>query len=96
MPEHNDNDDQFLTRTEAARLMRLHPRTLGNLAAKRPRQGPPFMKTSALAGRALYRRSAVIAFMEQNAAVRTLAPTPTDKPASRRRATASRPKAAHA
>jgi hypothetical protein len=86
MPEHNDNDDQFLTRTEAARLMRLHPRTLGNLAAKR--QGPPYMKTSALAGRALYRRSAVIAFMEQNAAVRTLAPTPTDTKPRRRKATA--------
>ena len=86
MAEHNDNDDQFLTRTEAARLMRLNPRTLGNLAAKR--QGPPYMKTSALAGRALYRRSAVIQFMEQNAAVRTLAPTPTDTKPRRRKATA--------
>lgn len=57
-------DDVFLTRTEAAALMRLNPRTLGNLAAKR--QGPPYMKTSVLAGRALYRRSDVIAFLESN------------------------------
>jgi hypothetical protein len=56
------NNDPFLTRTEAAALMRLNPRTLDNLAAKK--KGPPYMRTSMLCGRALYRRSAVIAYLE--------------------------------
>jgi hypothetical protein len=60
------NDDEFLTRTEAAALVRLNPRTLGNLAAKKPPQGPPYMKTARLRGKTLYRRSALIAWLEGN------------------------------
>jgi hypothetical protein len=56
------NDDPFLTRTEAAALMRLNPRTLDNLAAMK--KGPPYMRTAMLCGRVLYRRSAVIAYLE--------------------------------
>lgn len=59
-------DDPFLTRTEAAALMHLSPRTLGNLAAMKPPQGPRYMKTSALRGKTLYRRSAVVAYLEAN------------------------------
>ena len=84
------SDDPFLTRTEAAALMRLNPRTLDNLAAKK--KGPPYMRTSLLCGRALYRRSAVIAYLE--ACGRQTDPPGLDKssPAkrSRRRAKAGR------
>jgi hypothetical protein len=56
--------ERFLTRAEAAELMRLDYRTLGNLAAKRA--GPPFLKTSAVRGKALYREADVIAYLTAN------------------------------
>jgi hypothetical protein len=46
--------------------VRLNPRTLGNLAAMKPPQGPPYMKTARLRGKTLYRRSALIAWLEAN------------------------------
>lgn len=58
--------DPFLTRAEAAALMHLSPRTLGNLASMKPPQGPAYMKTAALRGKTLYRRSAVVAYLEAN------------------------------
>ncbi len=58
--------ERFLTRPEAAALMRLNVRTLGNLAAMNPPQGPPYLKTARLRGKALYRESDVIAYMERN------------------------------
>jgi hypothetical protein len=64
--ERETNDETFLTRSETARLMRLAPSTLRNLAAMKPPQGPPYMKTARLRGRALYRKSEVIAYMEGN------------------------------
>ncbi len=60
------DDDVFLSRAEAAALCRLNPRTLGNLAAMKPPQGPPYMKTARLRGKTLYRRSAVVAWLESN------------------------------
>jgi len=56
--------ERFLTRPEAAALMRLDPRTLGNLAAAG--DGPPYLKTARLRGKALYRESDVIAYLERN------------------------------
>ncbi len=56
--------ERFLTRPEAAALMRLDPRTLGNLAAAG--DGPPYLKTARLRGKALYRLADVIAYLERN------------------------------
>ena len=80
------DDDPFLTRTEAAALMRLNPRTLGNLAALR--KGPPYVRTSTLRGRALYRRSAVLAFLDSNAA-EVEAPQPAASAKKRKRKAAA-------
>jgi hypothetical protein len=60
------DNDPFLTRVEAAALMHLSPRTLANLASSNPPQGPAYMKTAALRGKTLYRRSAVVAYLEAN------------------------------
>jgi len=56
--------EHFLTRVEAAHMMRLDPATLGNLAAKR--QGPPYMKTARTRGKALYRKTDVLAYLQAN------------------------------
>lgn len=58
--------ERFLTRPEAAALCRLNARTLGNLAAMNPPQGPPYLKTARLRGKALYRESDVVAWLERN------------------------------
>jgi hypothetical protein len=85
------NDDEFLTRTEAAALVRLNPRTLGNLAAMKPPQGPPYMKTARLRGKTLYRRSALIAWLEANGRGHTgLAVQPAEAKAKPRRRKAAR------
>lgn len=56
--------ERFLTRPEAAALMRLNTRTLGNLAAAG--EGPPYLKTARLRGKCLYRESDVVAWLERN------------------------------
>jgi hypothetical protein len=94
--ERETNDETFLTRSETARLMRLAPSTLRNLAAMKPPQGPPYMKTARLRGRTLYRKSEVIAYMEGNGRCRPeSAPAPQaallaePKPKPKRRKAAS-------
>jgi hypothetical protein len=74
--------DPYLTRAEAALLMRISARTLGNLATQR--KGPPYVRTSAVRGRALYRKSAVVAFLESNAPVGEAMESPA-KPAGKGR-----------
>lgn len=56
--------ERFLTRPEAAALCRLNTRTLGNLAAAG--EGPPYLKTARLRGKALYREADVVAWLERN------------------------------
>lgn len=56
--------ERFLTRPEAAAICRLNARTLGNLAAAG--EGPPYLKTARLRGKALYRESDVVAWLERN------------------------------
>jgi hypothetical protein len=72
-------DDVFLTRTEAAALMRLNPRTLANLAAQHA--GPPYMKTARLRGKTLYRRSEVVRYMEVNGRGHAASSSPATSPA---------------
>ena len=55
---------EFLTRTEVARWLKLHPQSLANMASRH--QGPKFLRTGRLQGRALYRRSDVLAWLEAN------------------------------
>ncbi len=74
--------DPYLTRVETALLMRVSPRTLGNLAAQK--KGPPYVRTSAVRGRTLYRKSAVVAFLESNAPVGEAMESPA-KPAGKAR-----------
>lgn len=55
---------KFLTRREAADMLRMAPGTLSNLAARG--EGPPFCKTAARhGGRALYRESDLVKYLEQ-------------------------------
>lgn len=54
----------LLTRTEAAALMRVSPGALSNMHARG--EGPAYMKTARLRGKALYRREAVLAYLEGN------------------------------
>ena len=56
--------DRLLTRAEAAALMRLTPGGLSNLHARG--QGPAYLKTARVRGKALYRRDAVLAYLESN------------------------------
>lgn len=56
--------ERFLTRTEVAALVRLCPRTLGNLAAAG--DGPAYVRTGQVRGRALYRESDVLSWLERN------------------------------
>ena len=57
--------EKFLTRTEVAALCRLHVRTLGNLASAG--DGPAYVRTGQVRGRALYRESDVLSWLERNA-----------------------------
>ena len=56
--------DRLLTRAEAAAMMRLSPGGLANLHARG--EGPAYLKTARLRGKALYRRDAVLAYLESN------------------------------
>ena len=56
--------ERFLTRPEAAALCRLHTRTLSNLAAAG--EGPPYLKTARLRGKALYREADLLRWLEAN------------------------------
>jgi hypothetical protein len=55
---------EFLSRTEVATWLSLHPGTLANMAARGC--GPKFVRTGHLQGRALYRREDVLAWLESN------------------------------
>jgi hypothetical protein len=57
--------EKFLTRTEVASLCRLNPRTLGNLASAG--DGPPYVRTGQVRGRALYKEADVLSWLERNA-----------------------------
>ena len=58
-------EHDLLTRAEAAALMRLSgPAALSNMHARG--EGPAYMKTARLRGKALYRREAVLAYLEGN------------------------------
>lgn len=55
---------KFLTRREAADMMRVVPATLCNMAARG--EGPPFLKTSRTnGGRTLYREADILAYLER-------------------------------
>jgi hypothetical protein len=56
--------DRLLTRAEAAAMMRLSPGGLANLHARG--EGPAYLKTARIRGKALYRREAVLAYLESN------------------------------
>lgn len=66
--------DKFLTRTEVASLCRLAPRTLGNLASAG--DGPAYVRTGQVRGRALYRESDVLSWLERNTRTQTAASSP--------------------
>jgi hypothetical protein len=68
--------ERFLTRHEAAEMMRLDYRTLGNLG----RRGPPFVKTSRVRGKCLYRESDIVAFLQGNADAHAAASEATSRP----------------
>lgn len=57
-------DHHLLTRKEAAALMRVSPGALANMHARG--EGPRYLKTARLRGKALYRREAVLAYLEGN------------------------------
>ena len=58
-------EHDLLTRKEAAALMRLSgPAALSNMHARG--EGPAYMKTARLRGKALYRREVVLAYLEGN------------------------------
>lgn len=92
---------EFLSRTEVATWLSLHPGTLANMAARGC--GPKFVRTGHLQGRALYRREDVLAWLESNVEGRNTkavsqgnetskvqdTTTPTTKRAPRRRAKGS-------
>lgn len=55
---------RFLTRQEAADMMRMAPGTLCNMATRG--EGPPFLKTSRTnGGRTLYREADILAYLER-------------------------------
>jgi len=70
--------ERFLTRHEAAEMMRLDYRTLGNLAAQR--RGPPFVKTSRFTGKCLYRESDIVAYLQGNATADAASSKATSRP----------------
>lgn len=70
-------DPELLTRREAALLMRVSPGTLCNMHARG--QGPAYLKTARIRGKALYRREAVLAYLESNGS------KPAGKPKAMRR-----------
>ena len=64
MTAKNTITPEFLSRTEVARWLNLHPGSLANMASQK--RGPKFMRTGHLQGRALYRREDVLAWLESN------------------------------
>lgn len=57
---------KFLTRREAADMLRMAPGTLSNLATRG--EGPPFCKTAARhGGRTLYREADLVRYLERRA-----------------------------
>jgi hypothetical protein len=56
--------DRLLTRAEAAAMMRLSPGGLANLHARG--EGPAYLKTARIRGKALYRPEVVMAYLESN------------------------------
>ena len=58
------NLPEFITRTECAAWLKMHPISLGNMASQG--RGPKFVRTSHLQGKTLYRVSDVLAWLESN------------------------------
>jgi hypothetical protein len=56
--------ERLLTRSEAAAIMRVSPGTLANMHARG--DGPAYLKTARVRGKALYRPAAVMAYLERN------------------------------
>jgi len=76
--------ERLLTRSEAAALMRVSPGTLANMHARG--EGPAYLKTARLRGKALYRPATVMAYLERNGT----------KPGSSTRRKGTRRKGSHA
>lgn len=57
---------EFLSRTEVARWLNIHPQSLANMASQH--RGPTFMRTGLLQGKALYRKEDVLAWLQSNVA----------------------------
>lgn len=57
------DNDEYMTSREAAALLRVAPQTLALWRCRR--KGPPWVKPG---GRVLYRREAVLAWLEERAA----------------------------
>ena len=55
---------EFLSRTEVARWLNIHPQSLANMASQH--RGPKFMRTGLLQGKALYRKEDVLAWLQSN------------------------------